>query len=207
MKKKSIEGKEIQITANYIGEDTEFVSPPMDLICKDILNFIYQTYPEIKEEDSQNSNINVYDLLDDIAIQSSDLAIEIYEKILISFAENLKDFSAAYYLTEPFLEIFEDLESFDLLDYLTKHDEIAELLFSESSYISDILMELLQKLVRNNDLVSLKKYINFLIRNRYFKDNPESLYLSDIVSELLKNGSKETNKELQDYLTNLSVDL
>lgn len=207
MNKKSIEGKEIQITANYIGEDTEFVSPPMDLICKDILNFIYQTYPEIKEEDSQNSNINVYDLLDDIAIQSSDLAIEIYEKILISFAENLKDFSAAYYLTEPFLEIFEDLESFDLLDYLTKHDEIAELLFSESSYISDILMELLQKLVRNNDLVSLKKYINFLIRNRYFKDNPESLYLSDIVSELLKNGSKETNKELQDYLTNLSVDL
>lgn len=207
MNKKSIEGKEIQITANYIGEDTEFVSPPMDLICKDILNFIYQTYPEIKEEDSQNSNINVYDLLDDIAIQSSDLAIEIYEKILISFAENLKDFSAAYYLTEPFLEIFEDLESFDLLDYLTKHDEIAELLFSESSYISDILMELLQKLVRNNDLVSLKKYINFLIRNRYFEDNPESLYLSDIVSELLKNGSKETNKELQDYLTNLSVDL
>lgn len=207
MNKKSIEGKEIQITANYIGEDTEFVSPPMDLICKDILNFIYQTYPEIKEEDSQSSNINVYDLLDDIAIQSSDLAIEIYEKILISFAENLKDFSAAYYLTEPFLEIFEDLESFDLLDYLTKHDEIAELLFSESSYISDILMELLQKLVRNNDLVSLKKYINFLIRNRYFEDNPESLYLSDIVSELLKNGSKETNKELQDYLTNLSVDL
>lgn len=207
MNKKSIEGKEIQITANYIGEDTEFVSPPMDLICKDILNLIYQTYPEIKEEDSQNSNINVYDLLDDIAIQSSDLAIEIYEKILISFAENLKDFSAAYYLTEPFLEIFEDLESFDLLDYLTKHDEIAELLFSESSYISDILMELLQKLVRNNDLVSLKKYINFLIRNRYFEDNPESLYLSDIVSELLKNGSKETNKELQDYLTNLSVDL
>lgn len=207
MNKKSIEGKEIQITANYIGEDTEFVSPPMDLICKDILNFIYQTYPEIKEEDSQNSNINVYDLLDDIAIQSSDLAIEIYEKILISFAENLKDFSAAYYLTEPFLEIFEDLESFDLLDYLTKHDEIAELLFSESSYISDILMELLQKLVRNNDLVSLKKYINFLIRNRYFEDNPESLYLSDIVSELLKNGSKETNKKLQDYLTNLSVDL
>ena len=68
-------------------------------------------------------------------------------------------------------------------------------------------MELLQKLVRNNDLVSLKKYINFLIRNRYFEDNPESLYLSDIVSELLKNGSKETNKELQDYLTNLSVDL
>ena len=75
--------KEFEITANYIGEDTEEeVLPPHNELPFLLLQYLYQNDPSIQAENASNLQVSVYDLMDDIAHSNFALALELYQNIL-----------------------------------------------------------------------------------------------------------------------------
>lgn len=196
--------KEFEITANYIGEDTEEeVLPPHNELPYLLLQYLYESNSSIKEENASNLQVSVYDLMDAISHSNFDLALDLYQNILFHFAEYLQYADTAYYLVDPFLEILLAYPEFSLLAFLKEHMEIAELLYSDNCYISDLLLDCLIEAENHNDLLTLETYISLLNRNRYFEKNPESLFWEDIIDTLSETITSHSSKEMKEYVSQL----
>ena len=92
---------------------------------------------------------------------------------------------------------------FSLPAFFKEHMEIAELLYSDNGYISDLLLDCLLEAENHNDLLTLEKYISFLNRNRYFEKNPESLFWDDMIDTLEKSITPDSSKEMKEYVSQL----
>ena len=195
-------GKSVDIHFEYLGEDTQEVLPQENPIVSTILEFVYTTYPNIYQTYMGNEKITVYDIMDELFHENPRNAADIYRTILENFAPYLKDKSDAYWLTEPFLEIFMENNNFSFFSYLIEYDSLAQLLLIHNCFLPDCFIDMLCESIQKNNLELLKKYIGYIIRNNLFESNSECMNFDEILDTFRHSCSSE-NSELLDYLSKL----
>lgn len=199
--KENLDNKEYEIIADYLGESEEEIIPKRPPLLDVILEYVYTTYPDIKEKYIPNHHVDIYDILEDISLENPERACEIYKAIILSFQENLiSSKEDAYWLTEPFIEILAEIDNLYFISYLDGEENLAEILLSQNFNLADSFVGLLIKLIHKNDLIRLKRYINLINRNRYFEENGECIHFDEMVDELKEVCNVNTSKEITEYL-------
>lgn len=178
------ENKEVNLSFQYIGEDDgeDPISPDDKVMFSKLKDTLFDIAPDIKNIYSFNKNLSLLDIFDDIYSETPDKAISLYIKLLMFFRESLSDTITSYYLTEPFQEVFEPTDSFNMFDYIKENEDskLLKVIFQETSYFSDILLENLIHSNTLNDINFFKTILEYINKNNHINNNPESLNKSEI---------------------------
>lgn len=200
--KENIESKEVNIIADYLGEEEDEIIPEKPALLTTILEFIYASYPDLEKEYGTNEHVDIYDIVEEMVTENPQKAFKLYQNILQAFSQNLiTSKEDAYWLTEPFIEIFEEKVPDEFLQFLDHEEEFSILLLRDNYMVADSFISLLKRLIKKNDLISLKRYILLLNQNRYFEENGECIHFDEIIEELQEACDNTTSKEIAEYLS------
>ena len=187
--------KDFNLSFQYIGEDDNDnpISPDDNKMYEMLKDTLFTIDSDIKNTYSFNNNLSVLDIFDDIYSENPNMAISLYLKLLNSFKSKLDDNIISYYLVEPFQEVFEPTNSFNMFDFIreTKNTDAINILFGKVSYFSDILLENLLNSNSINDINFLKEVLININANKQININPESLNKSEIRYIILNNFKDE----------------
>lgn len=177
----------MKVNFQYIGDDTNQtpISPDF-IVSNELLKYFDETYNDISKNYSSNKDVSIYDILDDIYSEDQKKAIDIYFNFLEHFKNKLNNYSYAFYLTDPFFEVFESTGDFNIFDYMKDNFNFKAYLFKESSYISEVLLDLLFSSKIINNLTYIESVVSLLKSNNNFSKNGESLTFNEIKSIFLK---------------------
>lgn len=200
--------KDFSLSFQYIGEDDNEnpISPDDKMMYDKLKDALFNVDSDIKNIYSFNNNLSILDIFDDIYSENPNKAISVYLELLFSFREQLSDNVISYYLVEPFQEVFEPTDEFNIFDYIkdNKNKAIIKVMFNETSYFSDILLENLLSSKAINDKDFLEEILKNINQNKLINSNPESLNKSEIRYTFLNHfkDNQEICKLIIDSLKN-----
>ena len=199
--------KSFNLSFQYIGEDDNEnpISPDDKKAYEFLLDSLYKSNPNLKNTYSFNKNLSILDIFDDIYSEDPKMAISVYINLVLYLREYLKDYTVAYYIIEPFQEVFEPTPDFNMFDYLyeTNDYKYINYLFAESSYFSDVLLENILKSKCINDDIFLEKFLNAIYINDLMDNNPESLSKEEIKYLLINHFKKENLNDKIDLINEI----
>lgn len=200
--------KDFNLSFQYIGEDDNEnpISPDDKMMYDKLKTALFEVDSDIKNIYSFNNNLSILDIFDDIYSENPNKAISVYLELLFSFREQLSDNVISYYLVEPFQEVFEPTDEFNIFDYIkdNKNKSIIKVMFNETSYFSDILLDNLLSSNAINDKAFLEEVLKNINQNKLINSNPESLNKSEIRYTFLNHfkDNQEICKLIIDNLKN-----